>query len=78
MVRHQIPAWYYKEETFVATNAEDALKLAQAKFGEGVKMADLKQDEDVLDTWFSSWLWPFSVFDGMESLLGSSDGYGGL
>ncbi len=64
---HQIPAWYYKGETFVATNADDALKLAQAKFGKDVKLADLKQDEDALDTWFSSWLWPFSVFDGMES-----------
>jgi len=63
---HQIPAWYYEGETFVATNAEDALKLAQAKFGKQVTLADLKQDEDVLDTWFSSWLWPFSVFDGME------------
>ena len=63
---HQIPAWYYEGETFVATNAADALKLAQAKFGNQVTLADLKQDEDVLDTWFSSWLWPFSVFDGLE------------
>lgn len=64
---HQIPAWYYNDETFVATNAEDALSLAQTKFGPQVTLADLKQDEDVLDTWFSSWLWPFSVFDGMEA-----------
>ncbi|MEM1120388.1 MAG: valine--tRNA ligase [Bacteroidota bacterium] len=64
---HQIPAWYYEGETFVATDAAGALKLAQAKFGDQVTLADLKQDEDVLDTWFSSWLWPFSVFDGKES-----------
>ncbi len=64
---HQIPAWYYEGETFVATTAEAALKLAQAKFGNQVTLADLKQDEDVLDTWFSSWLWPFSVFDGLEA-----------
>jgi len=64
---HQIPAWYYEGETFVANTAEEALKLAQAKFGHQVTLADLKQDEDVLDTWFSSWLWPFSVFDGLES-----------
>ena len=64
---HRIPAWYYKEETFVATTAEEALELAKAKFGNQITLADLKQDEDALDTWFSSWLWPFSVFDGMES-----------
>jgi len=64
---HQIPAWYYEGETFVATTAEEALKLVQAKFGNQVTLADLKQDEDALDTWFSSWLWPFSVFDGLES-----------
>ena len=63
---HRIPAWYYKGETFVAETAEEALKLAQAKFNSSLTIADLKQDEDVLDTWFSSWLWPFSVFDGME------------
>ena len=64
---HRIPAWYYGEEVFVAENEAEALKLAQKKLGKKIKLADLKQEEDVLDTWFSSWLWPFSVFDGMES-----------
>jgi len=63
---HRIPAWYYEEEVFVAENEKEALKLAQKKLGKKIKLADLKQEEDVLDTWFSSWLWPFSVFDGME------------
>lgn len=64
---HRIPAWYYKDEVFVAEEAEEALKLAQEMFpDEKITSDDLQQDEDVLDTWFSSWLWPFSVFDGME------------
>ena len=64
---HRIPAWYYREEIFVAETAEEALKLAQKKLGNWITLADLKQDEDVLDTWASSWLWPFSVFDGMDA-----------
>ncbi len=63
---HRIPAWYYGAETFVAETAEAALELAQKKTGKALKIEDLQQDEDVLDTWFSSWLWPFSVFDGIE------------
>ncbi len=63
---HRIPCWYYGEELFVAVNETEALKLAQDKLGKHIKLSDLKQEEDVLDTWFSSWLWPFSVFDGME------------
>jgi valyl-tRNA synthetase len=65
---HQIPAWYYgKEENefVVAKTAEEALALAVEKSGKNMTIADLKQDEDVLDTWFSSWLWPISVFKGL-------------
>ncbi len=62
---HQIPVWYYGEEYVVAHNAAEALTKAQAKFNNpNLTLADLKQDEDVLDTWFSSMLWPISVFDG--------------
>ncbi len=63
----QIPAYFYKDEIFVAESSEEALAQAQAKFGADVKMSDLRQEEDVVDTWFSSWLWPISVFDGFES-----------
>ncbi len=59
----RIPAWYLPDGQFVVeANAEEALKAAQ-KLNPSVTGADLKQDEDVLDTWFSSWLWPISVFD---------------
>ncbi|MBS3913161.1 MAG: valine--tRNA ligase [Bacteroidetes bacterium] len=63
----QIPAWYAADGTFeVAKNATEAVKQFEAR---GVKLEeeDLKQDEDVLDTWFSSWLWPISVFDGFKN-----------
>ncbi len=63
---HRIPAYYYEGQTFVAETAEAALLLAKAQFPD-IQMEDLKQDEDVLDTWFSSWLWPISVFDGFNS-----------
>ena len=54
--------------TFVAETAEEALVLAQAKFPHNsLSINDLKQDEDVLDTWASSWLWPISVFNGFEN-----------
>ena len=63
----RIPAWYYGEEVFVAMNAEEALQQARAKTGKAnLAIEDLRQDEDVVDTWFSSWLWPISVFDGFE------------
>lgn len=59
----QIPAWYLPDgEVVVAPNAEEALALAQKK-NFAIKAEDLKQDPDVVDTWFSSWLWPISVFD---------------
>ncbi len=65
---HRIPAYYHAGETYVAETAEGALRLAQEKTGNSsLSLEDLRQDEDVLDTWFSSWLWPFSVFDGMDS-----------
>ena len=65
----QIPAYYYgdgKEDFVVAETIEEALKLAQDKTGNAaLKADDLRQDEDALDTWFSSWLWPMSVFGGV-------------
>ena len=67
----RIPAYYYgkgKEDFVVATTLKDALKKAQkATNNEKLTLADLYQDEDVLDTWFSSWLWPISVFDGIRN-----------
>jgi len=64
---HQIPAWYAEDgQVYVAETAEEALELAKKESGNpDLKQEDLKQDEDVLDTWFSSWLWPISVFDGI-------------
>ena len=65
---HRIPAWYLPNHEFVvAHNADEALNIARQKFPElNLTAADLKQDEDVMDTWFSSWLWPISVFDGIR------------
>jgi valyl-tRNA synthetase len=65
---HRIPAWYYnKNEFVVAENIKEALELAQKKSGDkSIKESDLSQDEDVLDTWFSSWLWPITSFDGIN------------
>ena len=65
---HRIPAYYYEGETFVAETVEEALTLAQAKFPNNtLTINNLRQDEDVLDTWASSWLWPISVFNGFEN-----------
>jgi len=65
----QIPAYFYgdgKEDFVVAENIEEALKLAQAKTSNlSLLTSDLRQDVDALDTWFSSWLWPMSVFGGI-------------
>ena len=62
----RIPAYYLPKGGYVvAETAEEALKLAQERDA-SLTMADLRQDEDVLDTWFSSWLWPISVFDGLR------------
>ena len=65
---HQIPVYYLPDGTFVcAETPEKALELAREKSGnKALTAADLKQDEDALDTWFSSWLWPISVFDGIR------------
>ncbi|MEM9837190.1 MAG: valine--tRNA ligase [Bacteroidota bacterium] len=63
----RIPAWYYGEEVFVAETAAEALAQAREKLGNpDLSLSDLQQDEDVLDTWASSWLWPMSVFDGFR------------
>ena len=68
---HRIPAYFYGEgedDFVVAETAEEALKLAQQKSGKAdMKLEDLQQDEDALDTWFSSWLWPISLFDGINN-----------
>ena len=67
----QIPAYYYgkgKNDYVVATNIQDALSIAiETTKNKNLKVSDLKQESDVLDTWFSSWLWPISVFDGVNN-----------
>jgi len=67
---HRIPAWFYGEgddDFVVAKTIESAVEKAQKKSGnQALKHTDLKQDEDVMDTWFSSWLWPISVFNGLK------------
>jgi len=65
---HRIPAYYLPNHEFVvAHNVDEALNIARQKFPElNLTINDLKQDEDVMDTWFSSWLWPLSVFDGIR------------
>ncbi|MCL4164263.1 UNVERIFIED_CONTAM: hypothetical protein GTU68_054747, partial [Idotea baltica] len=64
---HRIPAWYFGEEVFVAETVEEALAQAQKQFrNPALTVSDLKQEEDVLDTWFSSWLWPITVFNGFD------------
>ncbi len=65
----RIPAYYLPKGGYVvAATADEALELARAKAGDpSLALADLRQDEDVLDTWFSSWLWPISVFDGIRN-----------
>lgn len=66
---HRIPSYYFdnagKKDFVVAETAEEALKLAQEK-NANIKAEDLEQESDCLDTWFSSWLWPISLFDGIE------------
>ncbi|RYH75625.1 valine--tRNA ligase [Flavobacteriaceae bacterium 144Ye] len=68
---HQIPAYFYgdgKEDFVVAETIEDALELAKTKTSNSeLQASDLTQDQDALDTWFSSWLWPMSVFDGVRN-----------
>ncbi len=63
---HRIPAWYTPDgDVVVAKTAEEALEVFSAS-KPGITARDITQDEDVLDTWFSSWLWPISVFDGLN------------
>ena len=66
---HRIPAYYLPEGGFVvAETPEKALELAKEKTGnQNLKVEDLRQDDDCLDTWFSSWLWPISLFDGINN-----------
>lgn len=66
---HRIPAYYLPQGGFVvAATPEEALKSAREKSGKAdLQMSDLRQDEDCLDTWFSSWLWPISLFDGINN-----------
>jgi valyl-tRNA synthetase len=67
---HQIPAYYFgdgEHDFVVAESKEDALILANEKSVKKLTLNDLRQDEDALDTWFSSWLWPISVFDGINN-----------
>ena len=64
---HRIPAWYLPTGGYVvAETEEEALHLAREKGGQDLQLSDLKQDEDALDTWFSSWLWPISLFKGIN------------
>jgi valyl-tRNA synthetase len=76
---HQIPAWYFgtdDDDYVIAKTVNEALTAAKTKSGND-KLAekDLRQDEDVLDTWFSSWLWPMTVFDGFKSPDGKDINY---
>ncbi|MEX2573709.1 MAG: valine--tRNA ligase [Balneolaceae bacterium] len=67
---HRIPAWYYgtgEDDYVIARSGSEAVEKAREKSGNaGLSSGDLRQDEDVLDTWFSSWLWPITVFDGIR------------
>ena len=66
---HRIPAYFLPEGGYVvAATSEEAFALAKEKTGNaGLKQEDLRQDEDCLDTWFSLWLWPISLFDGINN-----------
>jgi len=67
---HRIPAWYFGtgvNDFVVATTMEEACLIATEKTGKSIEPQDLRQDDDVLDTWFSSWLWPISVFRGLTA-----------
>src|SRR5690554_5545770 len=66
---HRIPAWYYgdgENDFVVAKTQEEAIQLASEKTGKNLNANQVKQDEDVLDTWFSSWLWPIANFGGIK------------
>ena len=63
----QIPAFYYDGNKFVVAETKEEAVLKLQKENPNITIDDLRQDEDVLDTWFSSWLWPISVFDGINN-----------
>ena len=63
---HQIPAYYLPSGEFVVAESRDEALVKAKEIDSSIKIGDLKQDEDVLDTWFSSWLWPITVFDGIN------------
>ncbi|MGB5383284.1 MAG: valine--tRNA ligase [Lutimonas sp.] len=67
---HRIPAYYFgdgQEDFVVAKTPEEAIQKVHEKTGKKIELNDLRQEEDALDTWFSSWLWPISVFDGIRN-----------
>ncbi len=64
---HRIPAYYFKDDVYVAVTKDEALEEARRKHGADISADQLTQDDDVLDTWFSSWLWPITCFNGFES-----------
>ena len=73
---HQIPAYFYgkeKDDFVVAKDIDSALVMANKKAGRKITIDDLHQDEDVMDTWFSSWIWPISVFNGFNDENDSKD-----
>lgn len=75
---HRIPAWYFGtgvNDFVVATTIEEACLIATDKIGKKIAPQDLRQDDDVLDTWFSSWLWPISVFRGLTAPENSEINY---
>ncbi len=73
---HRIPAYYYQNHVAVAEDAEQALhSLRQQSGNANLAIDDIQQDEDCLDTWFSSWLWPISVFDGINNPDNKEIGY---
>ncbi|HBG58954.1 MAG TPA: valine--tRNA ligase, partial [Porphyromonadaceae bacterium] len=73
---HQIPAYFLPQGGYVvAMTKEEAFEKAKKQVSYSITMDDLKQDEDVLDTWFSSWLWPISVFDGINRPGNKDIGY---
>lgn len=71
----QIPAWYDNKSNLVVCKTKEEAFVELKKLNPAVKPEDIKQDEDVLDTWFSSWLWPISVFDGFKNPKGKDIEY---
>ncbi len=72
---HRIPAWYSPEGAYVVAKTADEAVAEFASLGKTYKAEELRQDEDVLDTWFSSWLWPISVFNGFKEPQGKEINY---